>query len=187
MASDTSERSTPSSLSSVICWTTDFSTRVTRWGRHSLLASSMRSTQFSGDTPPLIPSEEAQVRSLTQFYSVGFSQSRIGVEKFVIINAHNQGLRQVFLTVAWEGPLCLARHTWRCPCFSVVPEATHEASRGPLKGAVSAQKALQGSETETRELLGGTEEKSATPTHEAVDLPFRQINDFFCCKKLKLN
>ena len=29
-------------------------------------------------------------------------------------------------------------------------------------GAVSAQKALQGGETETRELLGGTEEKSPT-------------------------
>ena len=27
-----------------------------------------------------------------------------------------------------------------------------------MKGAVSAQKALQGSKTETRELLGGTEE-----------------------------
>ena len=36
----------------------------------------------------------------------------------------------------------------------------HEASKGPLKGAVSALKALQGSETETRELLGGTEENS---------------------------
>ena len=36
----------------------------------------------------------------------------------------------------------------------------HETSRGPLKGAVFAQKALQGSETETRELLGGTEEDS---------------------------
>ena len=43
---------------------------------------------------------------------------------------------------------------------SVVPEVTHEASREPLKAAVSAQKALRGSETETRELLGGTEEKS---------------------------
>ena len=31
-----------------------------------------------------------------------------------------------------------------------------------LKGAVSAQKALQGSETETRELLRGTEEKSVS-------------------------
>ena len=28
------------------------------------------------------------------------------------------------------GPPRLARHTWRCPCISVVPEATHEASRG---------------------------------------------------------
>ena len=36
----------------------------------------------------------------------------------------------------------------------------HQASQGPLKGAVSAQKALQGSETETRELLGGMEENS---------------------------
>ena len=55
------------------------------------------------------------------------------------------------------GPLRLTRHTWWCCCISVVPEATHEASRGPEKGTVSAQKALQGSETETRELLGGTE------------------------------
>ena len=60
-------------------------------------------------------------------------------------------------------PPSLVRHTWRCPCFSVVPEATHEASRGPLKGAVSAQKALQGSKTETRQLLGGTKEKSIIP------------------------
>ena len=34
----------------------------------------------------------------------------------------------------------------------------HEASRGPLKGAMSAEKALQVSQTEMRELLGGTEE-----------------------------
>ena len=61
------------------------------------------------------------------------------------------------------GPLCLARHTWWCCCISVVPEATHEASRGPEKGAMSAQKGLQGSETETRELLGGTEENSVSP------------------------
>ena len=33
-----------------------------------------------------------------------------------------------------------------------------------MKGAVSAQKALQGSETETRELLGGTKEKSISLT-----------------------
>ena len=44
------------------------------------------------------------------------------------------------------GPPRIARHTCRCPCISVVPEATHEASRG--------------SETEMRELLGGMEENS---------------------------
>ena len=32
-----------------------------------------------------------------------------------------------------------------------------------LEGHVSAQKALQGSETETRDLLGGREEKSISP------------------------
>ena len=47
--------------------------------------------------------------------------------------------------------------------FSVVPEATHEASQGFLKGAMSAQKALQGSETEARELLGGTKKNSVHP------------------------
>ena len=46
--------------------------------------------------------------------------------------------------------------------MSGVPEAMQEESRGPLKGAVSAQKALQGSETETRELLGGTENNSVS-------------------------
>ena len=66
----------------------------------------------------------------------------------------------MLLTVSWN----LARRTWWCPCISVVPEAMHEASRGPLKGAVSAQKALQGSKTETRELLGGTDENSVSLT-----------------------
>ena len=39
-----------------------------------------------------------------------------------------------------------------CPCISVVPEATHEAS--------------QGSKTETRELLGGTKENSTLPNED---------------------
>ena len=58
----------------------------------------------------------------------------------------------------------LAWHTWQCPSISVGPEAAHKACRGPLQGALSAQKALQGSEMETRELLGGTEKKSVSPT-----------------------
>ena len=75
-----------------------------------------------------------------------------------------QGLRMMFSTVSQLGPPHLAQHIWRCPCFSVVPEATHEISQGSLKGAVTAQKALQGSETELRALPGGTEEKSVSPT-----------------------
>ena len=39
-----------------------------------------------------------------------------------------------------------------------------------------AQKALQGSETETRELLGGTTENS--DEGGVIDLPSRQIYDF---------
>ena len=66
----------------------------------------------------------------------------------------------------------------RFPCSSV-PSVTHLAmslflwssesnaqgeSRALLKDAMSAQKALQWSETETRELLEGTEGKSDTTT-----------------------
>ena len=44
------------------------------------------------------------------------------------------------------GPPGLAWHTWRtCPCFSVVPEATHKVSRGPLKGCVLLKKPFKGS------------------------------------------
>ena len=51
----------------------------------------------------------------------------------------------------------------------------HEASRGPLKGAVQAQK---GSETKTRELPGEAEENSVS-RQGVIDLLFRQINDFY--------
>ena len=43
-------------------------------------------------------------------------------------------------------------------------------------GAVSAQKVLQGSETETQQLLGGTEEISVSSMRR--NFPFSQINDF---------
>ena len=58
------------------------------------------------------------------------------------------------------GPLCLGRHKWHCPCISGWKQHT---MRGLLKGAMSAQKAFQGSEMETRELLGGMEENSVSP------------------------
>ena len=45
-----------------------------------------------------------------------------------------------------------------------------------MKGVVSAQKAPQGSETETRELLGGTEERSK---RECIQVVYKgpQISD----------
>ena len=42
-----------------------------------------------------------------------------------------------------------------------------------MKGGVSAKKALQGFETNTRELLVGTSENSVTLT--SIDLPSRQM------------
>ena len=102
-----------------------------------------------------------QVWSLPQFYSVDFSRSRIGVKSAFSTNTQSRFVSVVLHCVL--GPLHLARHTWRCPRISVVPEATLEVSWGALKGAVSAQKAPQWSEMETRELLVGTEEKSISP------------------------
>ena len=52
-----------------------------------------------------------QVWSLTQFYSVDFSKSRISGKKCVFY----KGTIQVCVS-CW----------WLCPCISVVPEATHE-------------------------------------------------------------
>ena len=60
----------------------------------------------------------------------------------------------------------------------------HEASQGPFKGAVSAQKAIQGSETETRELLGGTTENSVSPTRGHW-FALQANQDFFYKKETK--
>ena len=90
-------------------------------------------------------------------------------------NAFSTNAQSRFASVviyAVLGPLRLEWHTWQCPCFSIAPEATHEASRGPLKRVVSAPKALQEFETEM-ELLGGTEEKSVL-WHWVIGMPSRQ-------------
>ena len=75
-----------------------------------------------------------------------------------ILRSHEQGNFRPPPLGFWSSPTY-----GQCPSFSVVPKAMHEASRGPEKGAVSSQKALRGSETETRELLGGTKENSVSP------------------------
>ena len=47
-----------------------------------------------------------------------------------------------------------------------------------MKVAMSAQKALQESETETRELLK-EQKRIVFPRQGVIDLPYRQINDFY--------
>ena len=87
--------------------------------------------------------EGDEVWSPTQFHSVDFSQSRIGLKSAFSTNPQSSFINQVHLFFNGVlGPLHLTRHTWRCPSISVVPEATHKASRGPLKGVMSAQKSL---------------------------------------------
>ena len=46
-----------------------------------------------------------QVWSLTQFYTVDFSHSRIGVQSMIDAKVRfkqNQGLRQLFLMMSWD-------------------------------------------------------------------------------------
>ena len=54
-----------------------------------------------------------------------------------------------------------------------------------MKGAVSDQKALQGSETKTRELLGGTEEKSMSLMRALIFPTGKCMFVFFAKRKLK--
>ena len=105
----------------------------------------------------VVGTDVTQVRSLTQLYSVDFSKWRIAVKSAFSTNAHSR-FELAVLAVSWD----LERGTPSCVLVTlyVLLETTHKVSRG----AVSAQKALQGSKTVTRELLGGTEEKSISPT-----------------------
>ena len=48
-----------------------------------------------------------------------------------------------------------------------------------LRGAVSAQKALQESKTGTKELLEGLKDNNIVPNDGSIDLPSWQSNDFF--------
>ena len=48
-----------------------------------------------------------------------------------------------------------------------------------LRGAVSAQTALQESKTGTKELLEGLKDNNIVPNDGSIDLPSWQSNDFF--------
>ena len=71
-----------------------------------------------------------------------------------------QQTRTTKVCVSVLGPIVPSATHLTVSYVSLVPEATHEVSRGPFKGAMSAQKAFQGYEKVTRELLGRTEENS---------------------------
>ena len=93
--------------------------------------------------------------------------------------------------------VCFYKHTikvsvscsWWCPrtSSSSAPHLTvsfylcrsgsnTRLSQGPLKGAVSAQRALQGSEKDVRELLLGRKENYFLPDEGSLMEPSRQIN-----------
>ena len=106
-----------------------------------------------------------KVCSPTQFYSVGFLQSRISVKIVDFLQTNNQDLRQLLSTDSFLGLPCLVK----CPDADSVPVSLNfqkqrrSSDWGPLKGFDSAQKALQGSKAETRELLEGTKAGNTLP------------------------
>ena len=81
-----------------------------------------------------------------------------------------EGLRGLVSFANFLTPTGASRQVW---------EATHEASRGPLKGKVSAQKAPQGSRTEMRELLGGTEYESIHDEGSLICHPGKSMHCLF--------
>ena len=76
------------------------------------------------------------------------------------------------------GNLRLAWHTWLCPCFTVVLKATGGESRA-LEGQLKRpSRRRRGSCWEERKRI-------AFPWRGVINLPSRQINDFFYKKKRK--
>ena len=64
--------------------------------------------------------------------------------KKVVFNKHTI---KVYVSGFWRCP----GNSWQFSCFSLVPEATHKASWGPLKDTMSAQrKVLSGSKYKTQ-------------------------------------
>ena len=69
-----------------------------------------------------------------------------------------------------------------------------EGDRAALKGAISAQKALQGSDTETNEIVGRKEREQdllskrtkSPPTRGAIDFTFEQ-KSFFKSEQKKMS
>ena len=93
-----------------------------------------------------------QVWSLPHPHSIAFSQSRLSVKSAVLKNAQSRFAKVVLDSVL--APPSPEQHTWSCPWFSVVPEASHEVSRGPFKGPGHGQGSCW--EVRTREVFPPT-------------------------------
>ena len=106
----------------------------------------------------------SQVWSLTQFYTLGCLQSKIGVPK-VCFSPHNS---KVCVNCFQLCPLTFApsaTYLTRYPCIFEVPAAIHEARLGTFEVRHVCLKGLQGWETKTRELLeaiGHRQKKNST-------------------------
>ena len=81
------------------------------------------------------------------------------------------------VTLYCPGTSGLARHTLCCPFISAVPKATHEASCGPLKGAVSAFKSPSRF-WDKRVSCWEEWKRKVFLWLGVIDFLFRQINDF---------
>ena len=103
--------------------------------RQPIDTGAARTDQRNATSNPDRSPGQIQVWPLPQLYSVEFSQSRISVKKCVF----DKRIIKVCISCFCQCSGTSAPSTW-CPCFSVVPEATHKVSQGPL---VSAQKAPQ--------------------------------------------
>ena len=101
----------------------------------------------------------------------------IGTLKISVLSTNTHSRFASIVLEVVKGPSCLERHTWQCSCVWVVSGATHKALRA-LEGRRVSSKIPQGSETETRELLGETE-GNCIPLTKVIDLSSRQINDFW--------
>ena len=77
------------------------------------------------------------------------------------------------------GPLCLACHTWRCPCIFEFPKSTFDARFRVFEGrCVNSKKPFRGPRLD-RGVAGRNERKQHLSQRGAIDLYSRQINDYF--------
>ena len=122
---------------------------------------------------------EVQVWSLTQFYSVGFSQSRIRETKVCFLYKHIKGLLHMFMIVSWDVWALLGT-----PYADLVSlQLQKQFTRWDGGSIVSAKKSLQGSGLR---LLQGKKDNSIFP-NDGIYLPIQANLCFFLQKAERKN